>query len=468
MSGESGISKRWLVACAVLIILLAGFFALQRWLSSRSIDYKAQLAALGFTTNWAALIPPMPGEEENFYMHPLVQAWLPPKGGVQGASLGPERRYSRPHLPREFSAPPSMAELEAMERERLVELDDWFAAWDESLAEFRKAGRRPRAMLPGNYGSPESIPLPDFVAARSMAQAVATRARIHLLLGKTEGALEDLESLAVMMKALEAKPSVLVSAMVRCAIGGLCIEVVEEGFARKAWQPGDLKSLQAHLAATDFLEAFLDAVRDGEGAAMICILDRLASGTKTERENASAALTSTASWEFRLLTFLPDRWIRQNQLIGAELLRQGLQVFDLQARHYHPDKALAYTQNAQRETSRKRPGNILVAIFVPNLEKAAEVVARTQARYDMGAVHCAVERYRIENGEHPETLDMLVPALIDRVPHDLVSGLPPVYRRTEDGGFVLYCVGPNGTDDGASGDDWVWLKAAPGTAVSGK
>jgi hypothetical protein len=81
-----------------------------------------------------------------------------------------------------------------------------------------------------------------------------------------------------------------------------------------------------------------------------------------------------------------------------------------------------------------------------------------------------LERYRLAHGEYPETLDALAPQFIEKVPHDIINGKPLHYRRTDDGKFVLYSVGWNGTDDGgqivfAKGSvkvvdrekgDWVW------------
>jgi hypothetical protein len=54
------------------------------------------------------------------------------------------------------------------------------------------------------------------------------------------------------------------------------------------------------------------------------------------------------------------------------------------------------------------------------------------------------------------------------MPHDIINGQPLHYRRTDDGGYVLYSVGWNESDDGgavvltkdgridAKKGDWVW------------
>jgi len=55
--------------------------------------------------------------------------------------------------------------------------------------------------------------------------------------------------------------------------------------------------------------------------------------------------------------------------------------------------------------------------------------------------------YRLEQGGDPVKLDELVPDHLPALPVDPFTGNPPVYRRTSTG-YQLYCVGPNGRDDG--------------------
>jgi hypothetical protein len=77
---------------------------------------------------------------------------------------------------------------------------------------------------------------------------------------------------------------------------------------------------------------------------------------------------------------------------------------------------------------------------------------------------CALERYRLAHGEYPETLDVLAPQFIEKLPHDIIGGQPLHYRRIEGGIFLLYSVGWNETDDGGvpgtlsdpKQGDWVW------------
>jgi type II secretory pathway pseudopilin PulG len=94
-------------------------------------------------------------------------------------------------------------------------------------------------------------------------------------------------------------------------------------------------------------------------------------------------------------------------------------------------------------------------------------IARTIA--DQAALACALDRYRLANGQFPETLDALTPRFISRAPNDVITGQRYKYRRTDDGQFILYSVGWNEKDDGGvpgetlfdqTQGDWVWSYTA--------
>jgi hypothetical protein len=59
----------------------------------------------------------------------------------------------------------------------------------------------------------------------------------------------------------------------------------------------------------------------------------------------------------------------------------------------------------------------------------------------------ALQAYRLERGHHPERLESLVPDYIESMPVDPFAGQPLRYRLGEDGQYVLYSVGPDGSDD---------------------
>jgi hypothetical protein len=109
------------------------------------------------------------------------------------------------------------------------------------------------------------------------------------------------------------------------------------------------------------------------------------------------------------------------------------------------------------------PYTVLTAMLAPSFNKAGQWVNKIQSTLQMALIACALERYHLAHGRFPETLDELTPRYIATVPNDLMSGQPFHYRRTEDGWFLLYSVGPNGRDDGGvfkgagkEEKDWPW------------
>lgn len=73
----------------------------------------------------------------------------------------------------------------------------------------------------------------------------------------------------------------------------------------------------------------------------------------------------------------------------------------------------------------------------------------TIARLGAAGTALMIERYRIDRGALPETLDALVPVYGDQLPEDPFTGGPLVYRR-EASGYAVYSIGANGVDDGGA------------------
>ena len=78
---------------------------------------------------------------------------------------------------------------------------------------------------------------------------------------------------------------------------------------------------------------------------------------------------------------------------------------------------------------------------------------------------CALERYALQNRSYPNSLTNLVPEFLARLPKDIITGEPPIYQKKQDGTFLLYSAGWDGTDNSAPagandyyaiGQDFVW------------
>jgi len=104
-------------------------------------------------------------------------------------------------------------------------------------------------------------------------------------------------------------------------------------------------------------------------------------------------------------------------------------------------------------------GNILIGLLLPAMDKIQDSYDRTQQTQVNLHIAFALAAYRADAGRYPARLDDLAPKYLAKVPADVFSGKPLIYRPTENG-YLLYSVGVNGvdedgrwTDDEPKGDD---------------
>ena len=166
---------------------------------------------------------------------------------------------------------------------------------------------------------------------------------------------------------------------------------------------------------------------------------------------------------------MPSAYFYQNELAFAQLHQQWLlPLVDTNSRIVSPAALQRANDAVRAEMKHYSPYKVQALMLFPAISSTVRKSAAIQVSIDLARVACALERYRLANGEYPETLDVLSPKFIENVPHDIINGQPLHYRRTADGQFVLYSVGWNETDDGGQvalkengavdpeKGDWVW------------
>ncbi|HLW65872.1 MAG TPA: hypothetical protein VKS79_11170 [Gemmataceae bacterium] len=143
---------------------------------------------------------------------------------------------------------------------------------------------------------------------------------------------------------------------------------------------------------------------------------------------------------------LPDRGERQNEIAGI--------IAEIKTRR---------TEAASPETFIKKEiwgpkfrgekiGDILVGLLLPAFNKLVDSADRLEQTYRNLHLAFALAAYHADHHRYPETLAELAPKFIDKIPDDLFSGQPLIYRLEGDG-YLLYSVGVNGIDDGGQGYD---------------
>jgi hypothetical protein len=342
---------------------------------------------------------------------------------------------------------------------------DYLAWSDQFESDFdliREALKRPYARMDGDYSLFFTIPIPNFVAVRAVNQTLAQRAQCYLLLSQPGKALKELTLLNDTCRLLENAPTgktmTLVAAMINVAVAGLYVETIADGFRLHAWQEPQLTTLQTQLEKINPMPFLVEALKT-ETAGMCSWCETI--WTNKFLASVSRNLSPIP---------VPQGWIYKNMVNIVELDRIPLEGFAFAHDTISPRVFDDAARNYDNFFKRKSPYKFLALISVPNISKAVQTTAHNQTLANEGQIACALERYRLAQGEYPENLDALVPQFIGKLPHDIIGGQPLHYRRTEGGKFLLYSVGWNETDDGGqvglkpdgSEDrekgDWVWSR----------
>ncbi|TKJ33953.1 MAG: hypothetical protein CEE38_19100 [Planctomycetes bacterium B3_Pla] len=91
--------------------------------------------------------------------------------------------------------------------------------------------------------------------------------------------------------------------------------------------------------------------------------------------------------------------------------------------------------------------HILLHMIMPALSRVTTIEMRAIAHLRTAQVALAIQRYRLAAGALPDKLADLVPAYIKTVPKDPFDGNELRYRKLDTGGFVVYSVGEDLSDD---------------------
>jgi hypothetical protein len=224
-----------------------------------------------------------------------------------------------------------------------------------------------------------------------------------------------------------------------------------EGFRRHAWTEPQVAALQNQLATFNLLADYTNAVRR-------VVLAHIALWRAIpDRKNTYLVLPASDGGHMQdpLWEWQPRDWWFANciQLHEDEAGRQAIELVDM---------AAGRMGNAADWSDLS--GLPLDSLSQQLLEQSAwwgpnpASVAFVQTSVSQATAACALERFRLLHGAYPDTLQSLVPALLDRIPHDAVSGRPIIYQSLGESAFILRGVGPNGTDDRnkPASDDWLW------------
>jgi len=341
--------------------------------------------------------------------------------------------------------------------------------YDEPVEELRKAAELPYSRFPLNYESdfPANILLPHLAAVKSCSRMLQLRAIAESQNGQSDKALNDVKLMLRLIDSIRTEPF-LISHLVRIAMLSITLQPVWEGLQDHEWSDAQLVELDQELGRLDFLADYEFSMR-GERVLSMANIEYLRRtrdlGLFSDDGNTSSGFSKAA---FHLV---PNSFLYQNELAIARGHQEWLlPVVDVEQHIVSPQKVELATSNINKMRTHWSPNTVLATMLLPAFESAVKRYAYAQSSVDLARVACALERFRLAQGNYPETLDALSPQFIESLPHDVIGGQPLKYHRTDYGQFALYSVGWNGKDDGGvvvfrkksngyvdvDKGDWVW------------
>ena len=362
---------------------------------------------------------------------------------------------------------------------------------DPILAEFEAASDRPHNRYPYHYEDGFSTLLMPLNAMKSATRSVALRSAARLTQGRTAEAASDVVLAFRLGDSLQEDPY-LIGQMVRYSCDAIALHALWEGLIDHRWSDEQLARFQDILTRRDYAPGLVRAIecdRNVAGYELDRILaDRFPRLQQLEALGGNTSPSEAEEYSTAISFLMPDGWFRQNQ---AQLMLGYQSLLDSARTAMKPNNRSQALKEAQalegvadrfllEASTHTIPRNFLVRRLLPSLGKhlgkSSQRAHRAITLARLGTVACALERHHRAHGRYPESLLDLGPATLKALPDDWMSGQPFRYRRTEDGRFELWSVGPDGKDDGGvyrtrnqknqivgEDRDWPWPSATPNT-----
>jgi hypothetical protein len=314
------------------------------------------------------------------------------------------------------------------------------AAAKPALAEARRLKDLPQGRYPADQDDLLAWG-PYVLVARRVTTLLAYDVLLREKAGDADGALESCRGTVNVARSFGDEPDCF-SQRARLVLRGDCCRRIERTLAQGRPSEAGLAALQGLLEEEEAQPLFLIGAR-GLRAQVDRLLEASATGDGPRGDLPRWAAIGHAAGARPAALRLTTRVVEIAKLPveeqGEELSRRGLPPIEevpLLARpHVFPR-----LQKMTADLSRGQVG--------------------TQAELRCTVVALAAERYRRARGVWPAVLADLAPAYLRAVPLDPFDGRPVRYRRLADG-VVIYCLGPDGKDDGGRLDRR--KPGAPGT-----
>lgn len=457
--------RRFFKVIAGTLLFVAAFYVIERHLGERAWKaYQREAAVKGMEIQMADYETLAIPDEENFAAVPIFQSLF----DDPFVSELTRQRFRLPRGPFRKGKEPTLDYL-TNSRQAFVKAGWIRSAGDNAaadvltalermepvLVEARLACSRPKTRWPIKWSDPNAKgPILDPLS--NLGAIFALRANALLSLNRPDEALVEIRYIARVAESLNDQPNLLFG-VVRNDLWDTALEAAEFGLISKKWSVSHAEVLSKTFMKANHLAEW-KVSHNGDRCSMNLYLDELMAadsrsfGTQLQQLYSYGAPASPTN---TLWSAAPRGWIRRSQATYNRHLDVELNQIDSERELISLEFDGEHVPRLYREYpwAEYYPVNRLIYVasgFRISSEKRAFAL-HTRAR--QFPILCALVNYCDAHGEFPESLDQLVPTYLSAVPHDIMDGNPMRYRRTANGGCLVWSIGENRVDEGGKGPD---------------
>jgi hypothetical protein len=340
------------------------------------------------------------------------------------------------------------------------QLADWLVANEKPLDRIAAGVKRRQYFVPlvaddNAAGGLVGLVMGDAQRGRPLATALASRATLRMADGKPDAAWADVMACFRLARHLARKAS-LIEGLVAVAVDAIAQRAATALLTRPDVTAGQLAGYLRDLRALPPMPSVAEAYEGGE---RLVALDGFQSAVRTGARlagvpgvpsnvqdlDADTLLRRANHFFDRLVVDLkePDRRMREAALNGLAAELKSLSAARRKG-------GLPIPGETEAQGTARGVAEILIDLVIPAVRQGQTAVDRSTAGHQVLQVAFALAAYKRDHKDYPKTLAELVPKYLDKIPDDLFTGKPLVYRPSENA-FLLYSLGPNGKDDDGRG-----------------
>ncbi len=349
--------------------------------------------------------------------------------------------------------------------EQLPPLAEWINENEANYDLLLEAASRPKYYCPSYSLLKEpntsfvAILLSDLQAFRSAIRVLSVRSMYHLGQEDIAAAWRDCEAMYRLADLLPG--DWLVGELVKIACHGVADSVAGQIMADPKLEVQTATAMHQFFANRPLRRAMTTSIDQDERLMMITSLLNIAGVRMPEGDSDNSALMpddmlsalSRANIDWNIvLTQLNDYYDRMAGAMAIDDFKQrraALEDLDAAWSGVGPNPSKLAVSILSRNARSELMADTLASLLLPAVSGAQNAEDRSNSNLQLMQTAAALALYRVENGDYPDTLDELVDKYLPAVPVDLFHGNKLSYEKTADG-YLLYCLGANGIDDGGS------------------